>query len=80
MIVEGRGADNSEKYFSLTYALTSHSRDVSSSWEIFMKIGTRRWNQTPREVAYEIGALIAFVVMTGFIALGFLLIRVLYPR
>ena len=39
-----------------------------------MKIGTKNWNQTPREVMYEIGALITFVVMTALIALGFLFI------
>ena len=44
-----------------------------------MKIGTKNWNQTPREVLYEIGALIAFVVMTALIAIGFLIIFVLHP-
>ena len=47
--------------------------------EVRYEIGTKNWNQTPREVMYEIGALIAFVVMTLFIALGFLLIFILHP-
>ena len=45
-----------------------------------MIIGTKTWSQTPVEVLYEIGAVIAFVVMTGFISLGFWLIRALHPH
>lgn len=44
-----------------------------------MKIGTKKWNQTPREVMYEVGALIGFIVMTALIAIGFLIIHIMHP-